>query len=152
MPVPQQPCPRGTLSTTRLFPPQAQSTKLRIDNALTSGPPSNEGWNCSIRQVSDESPPLRPNYRQVFSMDAGTVRCPFCVADNDFRRMIPVSENRFACVSCCHVTAPKDEAFQCQCLRCIGLRELARFSFQQLGCSKKEQQNAQGVRKAPTLR
>ena len=77
-------------------------------------------------------------------MDERTVRCPFCVQDNDFRRMMPVGDNRFACASCWHVTAPKDNAFQCQCVRCIRLREGV-YRPQPPPCIKKGQKSVTRV-------
>ena len=59
---------------------------------------------------------------QGVSMDSRTVRCPYCVADNDFRRMVMVGDNRHICQRCWHVTAPKNKDFQCQCGQCIRLR------------------------------
>jgi hypothetical protein len=81
-------------------------------------------------------------------MDAGTVRCPFCVADNDFRRMMPVGEERYACASCWHVTAPKNKGFQCQCARCIRLR--ARVPVSEAPHSRaQEQENGARFSKRP---
>jgi len=76
----------------------------------------------SARQVPGSPRLFVPISSAGLHMDTGTVRCPFCVADKDFRRMTPVGENRYACPSCWHVTAPKNNDFQCQCVRCIQLR------------------------------
>jgi hypothetical protein len=82
-------------------------------------------------------------------MDAGTVRCPFCVADNDFRLMVPVGDDRYACESCWHVTAPKNKSFQCQCARCIRLRARMAPVFQPSHSRRQEHQNAARLSKQP---
>jgi hypothetical protein len=118
-----------SLSTTGLFP--ERGTKARLD------------------QDPRRAHFVPKFFQQEFSMDVGTVRCPFCVADNDFRRMMPVGEERYACASCWHVTAPKNKNFQCQCARCIRLRARIAPVSQPAHARWQEHQNAACLSKQP---
>ena len=89
--------------------------------------------------------------RLVFSVDVETVRCPFCVADNDFRRMMPLGGNRYACLSCWHVTALKNKVFQCQCVRCIRRRARVEPASQPSDWLMQEQEKLMRLRKQPGL-
>jgi len=82
-------------------------------------------------------------------MDAGAMRCPFCVADNDFRRMIPMGDDRYACANCRHVIAPKEKGFQCQCERCIRLRARVAAVSPLPHFRKQEHKNTAAVSKQP---
>lgn len=82
-------------------------------------------------------------------MDAPIVRCPFCVAENDFRRMRLVEGGRYACVACWHVTEPKNKDFECQCVRCIGLRARVKPVSHPAHWPMREQQNAARPSKRP---
>jgi hypothetical protein len=51
-----------------------------------------------------------------------TIRCPYCVDDNNFRPMIEISDNRHICRECGHVVSPSESAFVCGCMKCLQLR------------------------------
>jgi hypothetical protein len=52
------------------------------------------------------------------------VQCPYCVSDDEFRRMIARVDGRFVCNKCGHSAVPKDKHFECSCRKCFQLREL----------------------------
>jgi hypothetical protein len=84
-------------------------------------------------------------------MDVETIRCPFCVPDDDFRHMTPVGNNRYACASCWHVTAPKNKDFQCQCVRCIRLRARLEPISRSPHCPMQVKENAARPSKQPAV-
>ena len=52
------------------------------------------------------------------------VRCPYCVLENEFRAMLPMTRGKFGCASCGHLAVPGDTGFQCLCVRCAPMSVL----------------------------
>ncbi len=51
-----------------------------------------------------------------------TVRCPYCVTENQFRPMRLLEQNRQICEGCGHTICLGDSAFLCPCPRCLEAR------------------------------
>jgi hypothetical protein len=51
-------------------------------------------------------------------MIAPVVRCPYCVAGNDFKEMVANLDGRFICRKCGHRAIPDDPDFKCSCPKC----------------------------------
>lgn len=51
-------------------------------------------------------------------------RCPYCVADGQFRDMRLLENGRQICENCGHIVFPEDRAFWCPCLKCVEARFL----------------------------
>jgi len=54
------------------------------------------------------------------------VRCPYCVLEDEFRPMLPMTQGKYGCASCGHLAAPGDGAFHCLCVRCAPMSVLVR--------------------------
>lgn len=52
-----------------------------------------------------------------------TVRCPYCVAGIDFRRMIAYKGGRFVCRDCAHTVRPGVPEHKCACRTCLRLSQ-----------------------------
>jgi hypothetical protein len=72
-------------------------------------------------------------------MDEITVRCPFCVVDNHFRRMLQMVDSKYSCNCCGHLVAPHNKDFQCHCGRCNSLRARVTAASQPQFWQKAEQ-------------
>jgi predicted RNA-binding Zn-ribbon protein involved in translation (DUF1610 family) len=46
-------------------------------------------------------------------------RCPYCVVDDTFHRMMVLSNGRSICEKCGHIVFPHDTAFRCPCPKCL---------------------------------
>ena len=59
------------------------------------------------------------------------VRCPYCVLDDEFRRMIvTVDGSRFMCNKCGYMARPYELDFKCFCPKCVELNHpKKRFSL-----------------------
>jgi uncharacterized Zn finger protein len=59
------------------------------------------------------------------SEDHKQIRCPYCVAEGQFRIMeARSSDDWFVCAACGHVTLPSNPAFECACEKCANLRRI----------------------------
>lgn len=53
-----------------------------------------------------------------------SVRCPYCVLDDQFRPMLE-RPDWFICEQCGHVEIPKDPDFKCSCPNCLKVNRAA---------------------------
>jgi len=51
-------------------------------------------------------------------MSDGVVRCPYCVLDGEFRRMLRRSKECYICLSCGHRTSLGLSYVKCACPKC----------------------------------
>ncbi len=56
-------------------------------------------------------------------MVEAVVRCPYCVSDSEFLRMVALADGAFECVHCSHMTIPSED-FKCLCSKCVEMRSL----------------------------
>ena len=52
-------------------------------------------------------------------MIAPIVRCPYCVAEHEFKQMVAHLDGRLICGKCGHMAKPGDSEFRCQCSKCL---------------------------------
>ncbi len=50
-------------------------------------------------------------------------RCPYCVSDSEFLRMMALADGAFVCTLCGHMTIPRED-FKCHCSKCVEMRSL----------------------------
>ena len=62
-------------------------------------------------------------------MSEEIIRCPYCVPDDHFRRMLPRPEGWFVCPQCGHTAIPEKQEFRCFCQKCGELNRAARFNM-----------------------
>ena len=46
-------------------------------------------------------------------------RCPYCVVDHQFHRMMVLTYGRLICEKCGHIAFPNDTTFRCPCAKCL---------------------------------
>jgi rubrerythrin len=52
-------------------------------------------------------------------MSDDPIRCPYCIQDDNFRRMKPQPKGQwFACEMCGHIVMRDNADFQCRCRKC----------------------------------
>lgn len=56
------------------------------------------------------------------AMNTTVVRCPYCVAGDEFKPMAALSGGRFVCRQCGHLAIATDKSFECACRKCFDLR------------------------------
>jgi len=62
------------------------------------------------------------------------VRCPYCISDSEFRRMVAHVDARHICNKCGHTTRPGDQEYECHCLNCRKVQSVSwKFSSRQDG-------------------
>ncbi len=49
------------------------------------------------------------------------IRCPYCMADIEFRPMIAHKDGRFVCRDCAHTVRPGTPDYRCTCRACLRL-------------------------------
>jgi len=60
------------------------------------------------------------------------VRCPYCILDFEFRRMVAHVDARHICSKCGHTARPGDPEYECRCLHCRKLQSVSwNFSSKQ---------------------
>ena len=52
---------------------------------------------------------------------AQVLRCPFCVADGQFKPMTAQAGDLYLCDGCGHLAQPSNPSFDCTCGKCMGL-------------------------------
>lgn len=50
------------------------------------------------------------------------IRCPYCVAGDEFRPMTAHRSGRYVCGKCGHLAIPDDNNFNCHCRKCEELK------------------------------
>jgi hypothetical protein len=53
------------------------------------------------------------------TMPEKEARCPYCVVDDNFHRMMVLPNGRSICEKCEHIVFPHDTAFRCPCPKCL---------------------------------
>jgi hypothetical protein len=50
-------------------------------------------------------------------------RCPYCVANDDLRPMLTLSDGGHVCPKCWHIIPPPNSVYVCDCVQCLEFRE-----------------------------
>jgi hypothetical protein len=125
--------PDGHFIALRPARTERTGTVLPLSHAANKGIRSEHGGrpsyaNCHITVIGNayNSPWRNSSAKQVcvvnIAVNMTVVRCPYCVAGDDFRPMTILSDGRLVCRQCGHLAIPSDKSFECVCRKCFALR------------------------------